>query len=259
MLAAVILSAAFAPEVRAQFNIGKAINGATKAAKAFTLTDKQMAEYVRESVDWMDKHNPVLPEDNPYTQRLRRLTAGITDADGIPLNFKVYDVIDINAFACPDGSVRVFSSLMDIMDDDELMGIIGHEIGHVLKRHSKNAFKTELLSGALKDAVASTGGVAASLTESQLGQLGQSLINAKYSQKQEKEADNCGYDFLVAHGRNPWGMVMSFEKLSALEGGASVKQSYVEKMFSSHPETKARIEAMTKRCQKDGIARPEKN
>lgn len=51
-------------------------------------------------------------------------------------------------------------------------------------------------------------------------------------------------------------MVMSFEKLSALEGGASVKQSYVEKMFSSHPETKARIEAMTKRCQKDGIARP---
>lgn len=259
MLAAVILSAAFAPEVRAQFNIGKAINGATKAAKAFTLTDKQMAEYVRESVDWMDKHNPVLPEDNPYTQRLRRLTAGITDADGIPLNFKVYDVIDINAFACPDGSVRVFSSLMDIMDDDELMGIIGHEIGHVLKRHSKNAFKTELLSGALKDAVASTGGVAASLTESQLGQLGQSLINAKYSQKQEKEADNCGYDFLVAHGRNPWGMVMSFEKLSALEGGASVKQSYVEKMFSSHPETKARIEAMTKRCQKDGIARPQKN
>lgn len=259
MLAAVILSAAFAPEVRAQFNIGKAINGATKAAKAFTLTDKQMAEYVRESVDWMDKHNPVLPEDNPYTQRLRRLTAGITDADGIPLNFKVYDVIDINAFACPDGSVRVFSSLMDIMDDDELMGIIGHEIGHVLKRHSKNAFKTELLSGALKDAVASTGGVAASLTESQLGQLGQSLINAKYSQKQEKEADNCGYDFLVTHGRNPWGMVMSFEKLSALEGGASVKQSYVEKMFSSHPETKARIEAMTKRCQKDGIARPEKN
>lgn len=53
-------------------------------------------------------------------------------------------------------------------------------------------------------------------------------------------------------------MVMSFEKLSALEGGASLKQS-VEKMFSSHPETKARIEAMTKRCQKDGIARPEKN
>lgn len=239
----------------AQFNIKKAASGAVKAAKAFTLTDAQMAEYVKESVDWMDKNNPVLPEDDPYTQRLRRLTAGITEADGIPLNFKVYHVTDVNAFACPDGSVRVFSSLMDIMSDDELLGVIGHEIGHVLKHHSKNAFKTELMTGALKDAIASTGGKAAALTESQLGSLGESLINAKYSQKQEKEADNCGYDFLVSKGKNPWGMVMSFEKLQSLEGDSG-KQSAISKMFSSHPDTKARIEAMSKRCQKDGFIRP---
>ena len=246
--------AAVAP-AQAQFNLKKAIGGAAKAVQAFTLTDAQMADYVRESVDWMDRNNPVLPEDDPYTQRLRRLTAGITNADGIPLNFKVYHVIDVNAFACPDGSVRVFSSLMDIMNDDELLGVIGHEIGHVLKHHSKNAFKTELLTGALKDAVASTGGVAAALTDSQLGALGESLINAKYSQKQEKEADNCGYDFLKANGKNPWGIVMSFEKLQSLEGNQA-NQSYIQKMFSSHPDTKSRIEAMTKRCQKDGIARP---
>lgn len=238
----------------AQFNLKKAVGSAAKAAQALTLTDQQMAAYVKESVDWMDKHNPVLPDDDPYTQRLNRLVEGITDADGIPLNFKVYNVIDVNAFACPDGSVRVFAALMDIMDDDELVGIIGHEIGHVVKRHSKNAFKTELLTGALKDAVASTGGKAAALTESQLGSLGESLINAKYSQKQEKEADDCGYDFLVANGRNPWGMVKSFEKLQNLEGG--VKSSTVDKMFSSHPETKERIERMTKRCEKDGIQRP---
>ncbi len=147
----------------AQFNLKKAIGGASKAIQAFTLTDEQMAAYVKESVEWMDKHNPVLPDDDPYTQRLNRLVEGITDADGIPLNFKVYNVIDINAFACPDGSVRVFSSLMDIMDDDELMGIIGHEIGHVMKRHSKNQFKTQLLTGAMKDAIASSGGKVAAL------------------------------------------------------------------------------------------------
>ncbi len=239
----------------AQINFKKAVGSATKAVQAFTLTDQQMAAYVKESVDWMDKHNPVLPDDDPYTQRLNKLVEGITDADGIPLNFKVYNVIDVNAFACPDGSVRVFAALMDIMDDDELVGIIGHEIGHVVKRHSKNAFKTELLTGALKDAVASTGGKAGALTESQLGTLGESLINAKYSQKQEKEADDCGYEFLVANGRNPWGMVKSFEKLQSLEGG--IKSSTVDKMFSSHPETKERIERMTKRCEKDGIVRPE--
>lgn len=241
----------------AQFNLKKAIGGAAKAAQAFTLTDQQMAAYVKESVDWMDKHNPVLPDDDPYTQRLNRLVAGITDADGIPLNFKVYNVVDVNAFACPDGSVRVFAAIMDLMNDDELLGVIGHEIGHVLKRHSKNAFKTELLTGALKDAVASTGGKAAALTESQLGTLGESLINAKYSQKQESEADDCGYDFLVKNGKNPWGIVMSFEKLQSLEGNGGAKASAVDKMFSSHPETKARIEKMTKRCEKDGFKRPE--
>lgn len=240
----------------AQFNLKKAISGGAKAEKALTLTDAQMAAYVKESVDWMDKHNPVLPEDDPYTVRLRKLTAGITDADGIPLNFKVYNVVDVNAFACPDGSVRVFAALMDMMSDDELLGVIGHEIGHVLKHHSKNAFKTSLLTDALKDGISSAGGVAAALSDSQLGTLTQSLINAKYSQKQENEADDCGYDFLVSKGKNPWGMVMAFEKLQTMEGNQ--KSSYITKMFSSHPETKARIEKMTKRCVKDNYPRPAK-
>lgn len=239
-----------------QFNLKKALGGAVKAAQAFTLTDAQMASYVRESVTWMDGNNPVLPDDDPYTQRLAKLTEGITDADGIPLNFKVYNVKDINAFACPDGSVRVFAALMDLMDDDELLGVIGHEIGHVVKRHSKNAFKNELLTGALKDAVASTGGKAAALTESQLGTLGQSLINAKYSQKQENEADDCGYDFLVSKGRNPWGIIEAFEKLQLMESAAGTQQSYIQKMFSSHPDTQARINHLRKRCEADGIARP---
>lgn len=240
----------------AQFNLKKAISGGAKAVKALTLTDAQMAAYVKESVDWMDKHNPVLPENDPYTVRLRKLTAGITDADGIPLNFKVYNVVDVNAFACPDGSVRVFAALMDMMSDDELLGVIGHEIGHVLKHHSKNAFKTSLLTDALKDGISSAGGVAAALSDSQLGTLTQSLINAKYSQKQENEADDCGYDFLVSKGKNPWGMVMAFEKLQTMEGNQ--KSSYITKMFSSHPETKARIEKMTKRCEKDNYPRPAK-
>lgn len=243
----------------AQFNLKKAIGAATKTVQAVTLTDQQMANYVKESVQWMDEHNPVLPDDNPYTQRLNALTDGITDADGIPLNFKVYDVIDINAFACPDGSVRVFSSLMDIMNDDELMGVIGHEIGHVMKRHSKEAFKKQLLSEAMMDAVGSTSNKAAQLTDSQLKDLSLAFINAKYSQKQEKEADECGYDFLVANNRNPWGMVMAFEKLQSMEGDSGAKQSYISKMFSSHPETKDRIKKMSEKAKKDGYNRPVAN
>ena len=239
--------------VQAQFNMKRGLKALQQGVQAVTLTDQQMAEYVKESVDWMDKNNPVCEPDESYTIRLNKLTEGITDADGIPLNFKVYRVIDVNAFACPDGSVRVFSSLMDIMDDDELMGVIGHEIGHVLKHHSKNAFKNQLLTGALKDAVAASSSKAAKLTDSQLGTLSESLINAKYSQKQETEADDCGYDFLVKNGRNPLGMARAFEKLLGMEQEAGVKQSAIAKMFSSHPDTQARIKHITERAAKEGI------
>lgn len=102
------------------------------------------------------------------------------------------------------------------------------------------AVKALTLTDALKDGISSAGGVAAALSDSQLGTLTQSLINAKYSQKQENEADDFGYDFLVSKGKNPWGMVMAFEKLQTMEGNR--KSSYITKMFSSHPETKARIE-----------------
>lgn len=113
------------------------MGGAAKVVQATTLTDAQMAAYVKEYIDWMDKHNQVCAEDDPYTLRLKKLTQGLTEVEGIPLNFKVYYVIDVNAFACADGSVRVFSSLMDIMSDEELLGVIGHEVGHVAHKDSK--------------------------------------------------------------------------------------------------------------------------
>ncbi|MBD5281404.1 MAG: M48 family metallopeptidase [Bacteroides sp.] len=252
IILAAILAVGIIPAASAQFNLSKAINSASKATQALTLSDDQVAAYAKESVNWMDTHNKVSDPDSEYTQRLNRLTEGLTSADGIPLNFKVYEVIDINAFACPDGSVRVFSSLMDIMDDDELLGVIGHEIGHVAKHHSKKQMRQELLTGALKDAVSSAGGKMAALTDSQLGSLGQALAGAKYSQKQEKEADDFGYEFLKSNGKNPLGMVSAFQKLQSLEGG-DVQSSYISKMFSSHPDTAERIKRMTDRAKKDKL------
>ncbi|MDE7466761.1 MAG: M48 family metalloprotease, partial [Muribaculaceae bacterium] len=150
-LSKLILSAALivaaGTSASAQFNLGKAVKAGSQVVQALTVTDEQMAAYAKESVDWMDTHNKVSDPDSEYTKRLNRLTEGLTEADGLPLNFKVYEVIDVNAFACPDGSVRVFSSLMDIMSDEELLGVIGHEIGHEAKHHSKKGFKQSLLTG----------------------------------------------------------------------------------------------------------------
>ena len=212
----------------AQFNLKKAVGGAAKAVQAATLTDEQMTAYVKEYIDWMDTHNKVCDPDHPYTQRLNRLTEGLTDVEGIPLNFKVYWVVDVNAFACADGSVRVFAALMDIMSDEELLGVIGHEIGHVAHKDSKKAFRTALLTSALKDGISANGGTIAALTDSQIGDLGEALANAKYSQKQENQADDYGYEFLKKSGKNPWAMALSFKRLKEIQGEG--KQSKINQL-----------------------------
>lgn len=242
----------------AQFNLKKAAGSLQKVAQAATLSDEQMTQYVKEYIDWMDKHNPVLPADDPYVVRLTKLTDGLTNVEGIPLNFKVYNVIDVNAFACADGSIRVFSSLMDIMSDDELLGVIGHEVGHVAHKDSKKGFRTALLTSALKDGIASTNGKAAALTDSQLGSLGEALVNANYSQKQERDADDYGYEFLKKGGKNPWAMALSFKKLKQLQEEAGAKKnSKINQLFSTHPDLDARIARMEERATKEGIAKPE--
>lgn len=243
--------------VMAQFNLKKAISGAAKMTKAITVTDEQMAEYVKEYIDWMDKHNQVCPDDNEYSIRLKKLTEGLNDADGIPLNFKVYYVTDVNAFACADGSVRVFSSLMDIMSDEELLGVIGHEIGHVAHRDSKKGFRTAMMTSALRDGLSSQGGKITKLTDSQLGDLTEALVNAKYSRTQECDADDYGYEFLKKAGKNPWSMALSFKRLKELqEQSAKGGGNKLNQLFSTHPDLDMRIKRMEERATNDGIEKP---
>lgn len=230
----------------------RAASGLSKIIQASTITDSQMAAYVSEYISQTDANNKVCSESSQYTKRLRKLTSGLNDANGIQLNFKVYNTPEVNAFACPDGSIRIYSGLMDIMTDDEILGVIGHEIGHIANRDSKNAFKNALMTSALKDGIAATSSTAALLTDSELGALGESLVSAKFSQKQEFAADQYGYDFLKKSGKNPYAMVLSFKKLQQLNGGKSSSSNVINQLFSTHPELEKRIEKMEQRAQKDG-------
>ena len=141
-----------------------------------------------------------------------------------------------------------------ISTSQELLGVIGHEIGHVAHKDSKKAFKTALLTSALKDGIASTSNKAAALTDSQLGSLSEALVSAKHSQKAERAADDYGYEFLKNAGKNPWSMALSFQKLKSLQGNA--KTSKINQLFSSHPDLDERIGRMESRATKDGIEKP---
>lgn len=234
-----------------QIDQNRATMGITKLIQATTITDAQMAAYVADYITQTDASNNVCNENSAYTKRLRNLTSGLNDANGIALNFKVYNIRDVNAFACPDGSIRVYAGLMDIMSDDEVLGVIGHEIGHIANRDSKNAFKNSLMTSALKDGIASTNSTIAVLTDSEIGTLGEAFLNAKYSQKQEYAADEYGYEFLKKCGKNPYAMVLSFKKLQQLQGSSS-SSSAINQLFSTHPELNNRIKRMEQRAKKDG-------
>lgn len=254
LISAALVAAACPTTASAQFKIGgkkvdagKLLNAGKDVAKAVTLSDADIARLSRESVEWMDANNPVAADTTTYGARLKRLTAGITDAEGLPLNFKVYLVSDVNAFACGDGSIRVFAALMDLMDDDELMAIIGHEIGHVVHADTKHAMKNAYLASAARNAAgAAEGSTLAKLSESQLGEVVTAFTDARFSQKQEFEADEYGFQFSVKHGFSPYAMANSLNKLVELSKGA--KASVVQKMFSSHPDSEKRAARMKERA-----------
>lgn len=224
-----------------KINLGKALQAGKDVATAITLSDADVAKMSREYMVWMDEHNPLTKPDTEYGKRLERLTGHIKEVDGLKLNFGVYEVIDVNAFACGDGSVRICAGLMDVMTDDELMAVIGHEIGHVVNTDSKDAMKNAYLRSAVKNAAGSASEKVAKLTDSELGAMAEALAGAQFSQKQENAADDYGVEFCVKNNIDPYAMANSLTKLSKLSEGVA-KPSYLQKMFSSHPDTMKRIE-----------------
>ena len=113
-----------------KFNLGKALQAGKDVVSAVTLSDADIANMSKEYMEWMDTHNPLTKPDTEYGKRLEKLTGHIKEVDGLKLNFGVYEVVDINAFACGDGSVRICAGLMDVMTDEEVMAVVGNEIGH---------------------------------------------------------------------------------------------------------------------------------
>ena len=158
-----------------KFNVGKALQAGKDVVSAVTLSDADIANMSKEYMVWMDAHNPLTKPDTEYGKRLEKLTGHIKEMDGLKLNFGVYEVVDVNAFACGDGSVRICAGLMDVMTDEEVMAVVGHEIGHVVHTDSKDAMKNAYLRSAVKNAAGAASNKVAKLTDSELGAMAEAL------------------------------------------------------------------------------------
>mgnify|MGYP000606976551 CR=1 FL=1 len=213
------------------------IDAGKKLVKAATLSDEDMAALSIQSVQWMDDNNPVAGPGDPYGERLEKLVSGLETEDGLTLNFKVYLVVDINAFATPDGSVRVMAGLMDLMTDDEILSVIGHEIGHVKLGHSKKRYQSAYAISASKDLATANTGAGKVLADDEIGGFVEAVANAQFSQTHESDSDAYSFKFLVAKGYNYHAMAGAFQKLADLsaDGGKG-------SITSSHPGSAKRTE-----------------
>lgn len=221
------------------FDFGKAMSSAKSLGKAVTLSDEDLNAYFKQAADLYDKEHKIPGGDNKYAKRLASLTKGLTQYEGLNLDYKVYLTEDINACAFGNGAIRVNSGLMDLMTDDEIRYVIGHEIGHIQAGHTQKRMKAALTTSAVRDAAAAGDSKVAILADSELGGLIEKAILAQHSQSNEKEADDFALAFLKKNNHSPESAVSALDKLAELSSGGS-------NWLSTHPSPKARAERMRK-------------
>ena len=212
--------------------------------KAADLSDDEVQRMAAQYVRYCDVQNRVAPAGDPYAERLARLTGRYVAVNGIPLNFKVYKTSAVNAFATADGSIRVFSGLMDRLGDDELMAIVGHEMGHVRNHDTIGAMRKAYLASAARNALGAVGGALGALSASQLGSIAEQYASAQFSQGQETLADDFSFGFLIRNGYDPYAMASALEKITQISRQGGSEADEVMQLCSTHPDSAWRAARM---------------
>ena len=222
--------------------------GITPPAQAGMISLEQEIEMGRETAKSLEAHYG-LYQDDAMQERVNRIgqrLAAVSGRTEIAYSFKVLNHNEVNALACPGGFIYVFKGLIDYMPSDtELAGVLGHEVGHVAKKHTVNSIEKQLWTTlALIVATGGRGGM------SLIGAAQQALF-AGYSRTDERGADKEGFYNTVNAGFNPYAMLITANKLEDLAeqgGGASYG------LFSSHPEPEERVKRIQKYLKEYDIA-----
>ena len=148
-----------------------------------------------------------------------------------PYKFSFHVLADpktINAFALPGGPIFVTEGLLRLLKTEaELAGVLGHEIGHVIGRHSSERLaKQQLTQGLLGALVIGSG----DFSTAQIGQMVGSMINMSYGREDELESDAFGIRIMAEAGYDPRAMIRVMEVLANASGGSRQPE-----FFSTHP------------------------
>jgi len=199
---------------------------------------KQLAQEVARQAKLVD--DPLITE---YINRTGQNLVRNSDAK-VPFTFQVIDSDVPNAFALPGGYVFVNTGLIEIAEEeDELAGVVAHEVAHVAARHmTRQATKSELanlLTIPLSVILGGWTGYAAR----QGASVAIPMTFLSFSRKDEAEADYLGLQYMYSAGYDPAGIISIFERLDALNRR---KPGTLSRLFATHPMDEDRIQRAQK-------------
>ena len=175
-----------------------------------------------------------------YINELGDTIASHTSRTDLDWHFFVVNLHQVNAFALPGGFIYVNRGLIEATTRaDELAGVLGHEIGHVIQRHSVKQMQNQQKVGAVAEIACTL----TSLCESQLGQaainIGGTAVIARYSRADELEADSEAVENVLKVNIDPEGIPSLFEVLMEQR---KTEPTIVDSWFSTHPLEESRVD-----------------
>lgn len=184
-----------------------------------------------------------LPASDPRTmevQRVGRKLVESSEAGNSPWKFQFHLLADrrtVNAFALPGGQIFITLGLLEkLQTEAQLAGVLGHEIGHVIERHSAQQMAKNQLGQSLLVAVAA--GTDQQSHSMMLAQVVNQMIQMRYGRKDESQSDIWGLKLMEKAGYNPWAML---EVMKVLKEASGREGGGIE-LFQSHPNPDLRME-----------------
>ncbi len=228
------------------------VNPITGESQRISLTKEQEVAMGLQAAPEMAAQFGGLSTDERIQQRVKALgkkivALSIAAQSGYPFDFHVLaDDQTVNAFALPGGQIFITLALLSrLKTEDQLAGVIGHEIGHVIGRHSAEHIAKQELTQGLTGAVVMGSG---SYEIAQVTRMVGGLINMKYGRGDELEADKFGMCFIKDAGYDPAELVDVMKILADASGGAPSAPEFA----STHPAPENRMQQIEEHLQNLG-------
>ncbi|MEC4686646.1 MAG: M48 family metalloprotease [Nitrospirota bacterium] len=231
------------------------VNPVTGRRELMFVSESQEVKIGREaapSLNWAyggEFHDKAL---NRYLGGIVRRIWQVSERPGLPFRFVVQNTSVPNAFALP-GYVAITRGLLAALDNEaQFAAVMGHEVGHVMARHTAKRITLGTLQqlGLVAGSVALAGKEGSDLLLG-LGVVGSSLLLLKYNREQELQADRLGVKYMAALGYDPYEAIKAHDRLKVAvedylkrQGRKQQDDTFLSAILSTHPREEVRKEEM---------------